>query len=433
MKNLKKKGFTIVELVIVIAVIAVLAAVLIPTFVNLTRKANISADTVLAKNLNTALAVYDAENDIEDFDDVLEAIKEHGYLIANLNAKADGCYFVWESETNQILLVDSTEEYKVLYSTKDGYATPDDSWYFAISNKEKADAVKAKYSLANVKLTIASTEDLKEILAAGGEFYMDESVVLDKDNLITFDSADKTVTVNLGNSSLNTTGILAADGADIIPVEVMQGNVTINGGHISTAGAAVNAHNLPITVALRIRKDSNLTINGTVFENTNSAGQIKIGGTALMKDVVINSTKVGVETYYNGQLTLENVTINAKANNSDKNYGVCVWACNYDHKDFEGGQGHGGNATVTIKSGTYTGVGSASYGILTACGGKIIVEGGNFTSPATQMFAIAANGSIEITGGTFNGIKFDDLSVAILQGMTVTGTVTETANGYSIG
>ena len=33
MKNLKKKGFTIVELVIVIAVIAVLAAVLIPTFV----------------------------------------------------------------------------------------------------------------------------------------------------------------------------------------------------------------------------------------------------------------------------------------------------------------------------------------------------------------------------------------------------------------
>ena len=64
MKNLKKKGFTIVELVIVIAVIAILAAVLIPTFVNLTRKANISADTVLAKNLNTALAVYDAENDI---------------------------------------------------------------------------------------------------------------------------------------------------------------------------------------------------------------------------------------------------------------------------------------------------------------------------------------------------------------------------------
>ncbi len=41
MKNLKnKKGFTIVELVIVIAVIAILAAVLIPTFGSVIEKAN---------------------------------------------------------------------------------------------------------------------------------------------------------------------------------------------------------------------------------------------------------------------------------------------------------------------------------------------------------------------------------------------------------
>lgn len=43
MKKANKKGFTIVELVIVIAVIAILAAVLIPTFANVTNKANESA------------------------------------------------------------------------------------------------------------------------------------------------------------------------------------------------------------------------------------------------------------------------------------------------------------------------------------------------------------------------------------------------------
>lgn len=43
MKRMNKKGFTIVELVIVIAVIAILAAVLIPTFSGVIKKANQSA------------------------------------------------------------------------------------------------------------------------------------------------------------------------------------------------------------------------------------------------------------------------------------------------------------------------------------------------------------------------------------------------------
>ena len=43
MKNMNKKGFTIVELVIVIAVIAILAGVMIPTFGGIIDKANDSA------------------------------------------------------------------------------------------------------------------------------------------------------------------------------------------------------------------------------------------------------------------------------------------------------------------------------------------------------------------------------------------------------
>ena len=43
MKKMNKKGFTIVELVIVIAVIAILAAVMIPTFSGIIKKANQNA------------------------------------------------------------------------------------------------------------------------------------------------------------------------------------------------------------------------------------------------------------------------------------------------------------------------------------------------------------------------------------------------------
>ena len=53
----KKKGFTIVELVIVIAVIAILAAVLVPTFSNVVENANVSSDKSLVRNINNVLEI----------------------------------------------------------------------------------------------------------------------------------------------------------------------------------------------------------------------------------------------------------------------------------------------------------------------------------------------------------------------------------------
>ncbi len=62
MKNRKaKKGFTIIELVIVIAVIGILAAVLIPTFSGVIEKANAAADLESAKNAYTDYLVAHAE------------------------------------------------------------------------------------------------------------------------------------------------------------------------------------------------------------------------------------------------------------------------------------------------------------------------------------------------------------------------------------
>ena len=51
-----KRAFTITELVIVIAVVAILAAVLIPTFANIIDKANESADTQTMASLNKILS-----------------------------------------------------------------------------------------------------------------------------------------------------------------------------------------------------------------------------------------------------------------------------------------------------------------------------------------------------------------------------------------
>lgn len=80
MKNRKaKKGFTIIELVIVIAVIGILAAVLIPTFSNVIDKANATAAMEEARNAYTQYLVENAEN---------------GSIPANICIKSGDYYFV---------------------------------------------------------------------------------------------------------------------------------------------------------------------------------------------------------------------------------------------------------------------------------------------------------------------------------------------------
>lgn len=63
MKIKKNKGFTIVELVIVIAVIGILSAILIPTFANLVNDAQKTALQANLRNAYTEYAGYAAAQD----------------------------------------------------------------------------------------------------------------------------------------------------------------------------------------------------------------------------------------------------------------------------------------------------------------------------------------------------------------------------------
>ena len=67
MRKFNKKGFTIVELVIVIAVIAILAGVLIPTFSGIVEKANESKALQEVKNAYTVYVADElTDNDSTD-------------------------------------------------------------------------------------------------------------------------------------------------------------------------------------------------------------------------------------------------------------------------------------------------------------------------------------------------------------------------------
>lgn len=70
----RKKAFTIVELVVVIAIIAILAAVLIPTFSGMLKKANASADEQTVSLMNVAIAQRRIEGELSGEADLREAI-----------------------------------------------------------------------------------------------------------------------------------------------------------------------------------------------------------------------------------------------------------------------------------------------------------------------------------------------------------------------
>ena len=85
MKKNNKKGFTIVELVIVIAVIAILSAVLIPTFGGIIDQANESSRDQKAKN---ALTNYMITADAEDLADGVNGfivIEGYYYVVTDNN------------------------------------------------------------------------------------------------------------------------------------------------------------------------------------------------------------------------------------------------------------------------------------------------------------------------------------------------------------
>ena len=92
------KGFTIVELVIVIAVVAILAAVLIPTFSSIVKKANISSDMQTARNMGVILT---AEKPIGPREAV-DALKANG--IERLEPKTKYYSFFWIKSINAVVL-----------------------------------------------------------------------------------------------------------------------------------------------------------------------------------------------------------------------------------------------------------------------------------------------------------------------------------------
>ena len=336
MKRSTKKGFTIVELVIVIAIIAILAAVLIPTFASLIQKANTSADIQACREMNTFLAVNEVTGN-KDITDVYAALAEGGMTAKDYHPLVSGRFFFWDKTLNRVLYTD--EQYKVIYPEEYKDVNKEKNGWLSLSGeirKEKIDATDGTYIVtkaeqlyylasevkANVNIKL-NTEKL-DLMGANISFSFDNI------GEYKFEGAEGGTTI---------TGLSQLSSKFTSTEQEHNGKQYACGliqmvGKTSTSKNPVNNEGLTLTV-------SNITIEKSVF------GDLEIGGVAAVvgrveKNAVVNLNNVHVKnTEINGMnkvgtlvgqnqsgtvkvtdCTIENVTVNCSEGEAGKVIGA---------------------------------------------------------------------------------------------------------------
>ena len=99
MKNMKKKGFTLVELLVVIAIIAILATVSVVGYTAFIDKANESNDRSLVTQLNTSTTQI--EGKYESMHEVADVLAANGFDIAKIKATAKDHEILWDMEAQE--------------------------------------------------------------------------------------------------------------------------------------------------------------------------------------------------------------------------------------------------------------------------------------------------------------------------------------------
>lgn len=247
MVNKTKKGFTIVELVIVIAVIAILAAVLIPTFSNLINKANESADTQLIRNLNTALAM-DGEKH-ETMYDALQAVENNGgFIVAKVIASVTKNEILWDSENDVFCYLkegESKPEY--IPQTKLTVENPADVAYWRISSK--TEDLTGKYSvyytgdtpesgkiITSVGFDAGKVEGITSVEYNGSD--AGQTVIIRTNSYATVVTIDAEKDVVKHYDKVGTVEILAVAPSSYHEYGTVLGNLTITKGHVEIASGA---------------------------------------------------------------------------------------------------------------------------------------------------------------------------------------------------
>lgn len=386
MKN-SRKGFTLVELLVVIAILAILATVVVVGYTGCIEKANISNDTAIASELNLLLKAESVTNKIDSFDEVVDVLYANGFYLANLNTKTEGCFFVWDSATNQILFVSAKDGFKVIFP-EDGYAPMGETWHLACSDKALIEGL----NLGKVKVmpTVSDAEGIASFVESMGSITEETEMKLYIDNNTALTSSIisnnqyVTLTLELGKNNISAVD----EGANYYPIHGLGSELIINGGYITANLDNTLNVDTGSNIACQILfQEATGSINGTTcIANPKSGGNtILIHDSEVeVKNVTVKASSVNNPNGTNGIMSQSGstVTVNDCVIEATGKALMCSGSINNTP------------STIIVNGGTYTG----NYAAILAYGGTVIVNGGTFNGALT----VQQGGTIVIYGGTFS-------------------------------
>lgn len=214
MKRNTEKGFTVVELVIVVAVIAILAAVLVPTFSKVVRNAKVSKDVSLCKNVNIALAAQEAtDGKPKRASDAIGKILNDGFVLNRLIPVAEDCYMVYDLTNNRFALLDS--EFDIVYSETE----ISNNLYLLTGDQNTIDKAKLNETYS-FKYLITTNENLTLDNSFDARLIADCNVTLKTDNTECFIFTDGgNIVINAPQATITHVG-----NADTVTVDKVSGN-----------------------------------------------------------------------------------------------------------------------------------------------------------------------------------------------------------------
>ena len=130
MKLFKKirKGFTLIELVVVIAVIAIISGVTVVSYIAITNKAKQSSDQQRVDQINLSLQADETVNGKpKTMYDALQVVAEEGYNVEKFKTESKDYSFAYLMSANKFVLL---EKGAVAYPKKVQAESPADLWLF---------------------------------------------------------------------------------------------------------------------------------------------------------------------------------------------------------------------------------------------------------------------------------------------------------------